>query len=442
MDQVNRPNAAALIQWQHMFNASSRLTNYIEHWSPVVTMIEFKLVWSRVLRFSDLLRRKKTSSLVDDAGMLTTNTKLFSRSLKTTGLSIALMAGSISVVAYQDMQSLADNDQRWLMHLPQGPGQSIASASTHGLDRRKTGSVVSASMADSMDFDQLTASLPKAPKPQVINRDLKGDRVVSSTIQRPPAHFSAGSVLQRNSLLTPLNAAKNQSLAFVKPKSAHEAFEVAAVFHAKEDRNKKRMDKLPVVVASLVQESESSILSYSEEPETKFSPFAAVLRDEGPVSIIPKLNNGDHLWADDPLPKASFSKKQQTCLANGIYFEARGEPARGQAAVAQVILNRVRNPAYPGSICGVVYQNKHWRNRCQFSFACDRIRDRISNPKLWTLAKQIAAETTAGRIWLTQVGSSTHYHATYVNPKWARSMKKVGKIGLHIFYRTKGGGWS
>ena len=105
-------------------------------------------------------------------------------------------------------------------------------------------------------------------------------------------------------------------------------------------------------------------------------------------------------------------------------------------------MNRVKNPAYPNSICGVVYQNKEWRNRCQFSFACDRIRDRVNDPKRWETAQYVARETTEGRIWLTEVGSSTHYHATYVKPKWAAHMKRVGRIGLHIFYRTFGGGWS
>jgi spore germination cell wall hydrolase CwlJ-like protein len=105
-------------------------------------------------------------------------------------------------------------------------------------------------------------------------------------------------------------------------------------------------------------------------------------------------------------------------------------------------LNRVRNPHYPNSICGVVYQNQHWYNRCQFSFACDRIKDRVKNKKLYRLAEHIAAETTAGRIWFPQVGSSTHYHANYVAPRWRKKMKRVGKIGLHIFYRTYGGGWS
>ena len=107
-----------------------------------------------------------------------------------------------------------------------------------------------------------------------------------------------------------------------------------------------------------------------------------------------------------------------------------------------MILNRVRNPAFPDSICGVVYQNRHWRNRCQFSFACDGIRDRITEPRQWRLAQDIAMAATAGKIWLDEIGSSTHYHATYVNPRWARSMKRLTRIGLHIFYRTYGGGWS
>jgi spore germination cell wall hydrolase CwlJ-like protein len=87
-------------------------------------------------------------------------------------------------------------------------------------------------------------------------------------------------------------------------------------------------------------------------------------------------------------------------------------------------------------------RTKSWRNRCQFSFACDGIKDRVRSPKHWDMAEEIALATTAGKIWLDQVGSSTHYHATYVRPPWAKRMRKVGKIGLHIFYVTYGGGWS
>jgi spore germination cell wall hydrolase CwlJ-like protein len=154
------------------------------------------------------------------------------------------------------------------------------------------------------------------------------------------------------------------------------------------------------------------------------------------------VTKDDHDWAATALPAKTFSEAEQRCLAAGIYFEARGESVKGQAAVAQVILNRVRNPTYPNTVCGVVYQNDNWRNRCQFSFACDGIKDRVRSPKHWNVAEEIALATTAGKIWLKEVGSSTHYHATYVRPPWAKRMRKVGKIGLHIFYVTYGGGWS
>ncbi|MFD2237213.1 cell wall hydrolase [Aureimonas populi] len=173
------------------------------------------------------------------------------------------------------------------------------------------------------------------------------------------------------------------------------------------------------------------------------SRFTDILRDRQPgKGFVPPIGAKDHSWAATPLPAAAFSKKEQTCLATGIYFEARGEVARGQEAVAQVILNRVRAPSYPDTICGVVYQNKHMRNRCQFSFACDGIPDRITNKRAYAKAERIALAVTRGEIWLPEVGSATHYHATYVAPRWARAMEKMEKIGLHVFYRTFNGGWN
>ena len=154
------------------------------------------------------------------------------------------------------------------------------------------------------------------------------------------------------------------------------------------------------------------------------------------------LAKGDHKWADDPLPRSVRSPSQRRCLAAGVYHEARGESVAGQKAVAQVILNRVRNPAYPSTICGVVYQNQHMRNACQFSFACDGLRDRIRSRKHWRTAKSVANDAIDGRFWLPSVGSSTHYHADYVWPRWRRKMKRLTKIGRHIFYRTRRGGWS
>lgn len=327
--------------------------------------------------------------------------------------------------------------------LPRADGASEGAA--HGLHDITTGSIAPADAPSAQDIAKYTITdVRMARKPQTVNRALKGGRVVSTTVKAPPDAFSAGSVLERHSMFAPLDVGKDVELAFVKAVPSEKAFEIAANFHPKKPKVDRLAPKpdLPVMVASLVRESVPNILAYSPEPKVQRSPFAEILEEDAPLNIIPKLGEGDHRWAAEPLPKASFSDEQQQCLTAGIYFEARGEPVKGQAAVAQVILNRVKNPTYPDSICGVVYQNKNWRNRCQFSFACDHIKDAVRDRKRWEVAQYVARETTEGRIWLKEVGSSTHYHATYVSPKWARSMKKVGRIGLHIFYRTFNGGWS
>jgi len=127
-------------------------------------------------------------------------------------------------------------------------------------------------------------------------------------------------------------------------------------------------------------------------------------------------------------------RRDQECLATAIYFEARGEPELGQRAVAQVVMNRVANPTYPDTVCGVIYQNVHWRNRCQFSFACDGIPDRVRDRTRWELANRIAKETLIGDSYLKKIGHATHYHATYVRPRWIRGMDRIDRIGRHIFY--------
>ena len=151
---------------------------------------------------------------------------------------------------------------------------------------------------------------------------------------------------------------------------------------------------------------------------------------------------GEHWWASNPLPVGVYSAREQKCLTEAVYFESRGEPVRGQQAVAQVVLNRVKNPAYPDTICGVVYQNKNLYNRCQFSFACDRIPDIVWSRPAWRIAEKVAEDVSYGRVMLDDVGTSTHYHATYVRPNWAGVFHRQAKIGKHIFYQTINGGWS
>ena len=143
--------------------------------------------------------------------------------------------------------------------------------------------------------------------------------------------------------------------------------------------------------------------------------------------------------ATDFTPNHTYSEREQWCLSTGIYFEARGESYRGQVAVAQTIMNRVAHPDYPSTICGVVYQNQHRRNACQFSFACDGIPDRINEPAAWAKAQEITQSVLNGEIFLTEVADATHYHATYVRPHWARNMDKLTQVGLHVFYRFKPG---
>jgi spore germination cell wall hydrolase CwlJ-like protein len=126
--------------------------------------------------------------------------------------------------------------------------------------------------------------------------------------------------------------------------------------------------------------------------------------------------------------------KARECLATAIYFEARGESKRGQAAVAQVILNRASSRGFPSTICGVVYQNANRRNGCQFSFACDGKSDRILERKAWQTANRIASDVLAGRSRIPELVNATHYHARYVSPYWAPKMKRLARIGRHIFY--------
>jgi spore germination cell wall hydrolase CwlJ-like protein len=131
--------------------------------------------------------------------------------------------------------------------------------------------------------------------------------------------------------------------------------------------------------------------------------------------------------------------KHEKCLANAIYFEARGESLRGQMAVAQVVINRVFSGHYPNNVCGVVYQStrRHRRLRCQFSFTCDRIPDRVTEPDAWERATRVARDALDGNFWLNDIGKATHYHARWVYPRWVHEMRRLDRIGVHTFYRPR-----
>jgi spore germination cell wall hydrolase CwlJ-like protein len=358
-----------------------------------------------------------------------------------------------TVTAYQDITSLIsgqESEARWAAVIERSVAGSVHQAEMPFNDPNArlgaiSGAGVKAVGIGEVAFRTKGKAIQSIPDEERVNRSEKQGRVVKVVPMAPPRLFNAGSIIeQKGAFLAPVQQGE-VPMAFLKPDIQGQEIQIAGVFHLKHDP--KAVPSMLPVVAKLVNNEEADVLATAYAPSepdyAKASPFASILREEEDTGrFIPPIDPGDHSWAKSPLPAKVFSAKEQKCLAEAVYFEARGEPVEGQAAVAQVVLNRVRNPAYPSTICGVVYQNDHWRNRCQFSFACDGIKDRITSPGHYRVAKDVAMAVTAGKIWLESVGSSTHYHATYVRPRWAGTMKKLTKIGQHIFYRTYGGGWN
>jgi spore germination cell wall hydrolase CwlJ-like protein len=126
------------------------------------------------------------------------------------------------------------------------------------------------------------------------------------------------------------------------------------------------------------------------------------------------------------------------CLASAVYYEAGNQDVNGARAVAQVVLNRVRHPAFPASVCGVVYQGSTRVTGCQFTFTCDGSLARRPDPAGWARAKAVAEAALVGAVY-APVGWATHYHADYVVPYWAATLAKNAVVGSHLFYHWAGG---
>lgn len=156
-------------------------------------------------------------------------------------------------------------------------------------------------------------------------------------------------------------------------------------------------------------------------------------------ALIPVIGAGGMQAASFMIPATNPAEMTALrCLTQAVYYEAAVEPIPGRRAVAQVVLNRVRHPAYPNSVCGVVYQGSERRTGCQFSFTCDGSLLRQPSVRAWSEAQAVARAALAGYVE-PAVGTATHYHADYVLPKWAFQLAKTSQIGRHIFYRFNGG---
>ena len=156
-------------------------------------------------------------------------------------------------------------------------------------------------------------------------------------------------------------------------------------------------------------------------------------------------NSAAQLMSDHPVRAAAamvftaHSQNDSDCLTQAVYYEARGEGADGMRAVAQVILNRVRHPAYPKTICGVVYQGAYQHVSCQFSFVCNGAMGGPLEAWAWRRAKSVAEAALGGYV-MTAVGTATSFHTTGVNPGWSGTMDRVTQVGSHIFYQFRGRG--
>lgn len=151
-----------------------------------------------------------------------------------------------------------------------------------------------------------------------------------------------------------------------------------------------------------------------------------------PSTISSKKVYESSYLASLPKPKKS---KELNCLAEALYFEARGETVKGQFAVAEVILNRVESSRYPDSVCGVINQGTGRKFACQFTYTCDGKAEVISEPKAYAQVSKVANLLLLGKVERKLTKGATHYHTTAVRPNWARKFPKTAKIGSHIFYR-------
>jgi hypothetical protein len=194
----------------------------------------------------------------------------------------------------------------------------------------------------------------------------------------------------------------------------------------------------PILVPPSAELAEQSV-----DTNIKLSALEDTGNDTGSGESIAGKDDGSRLQT--PAQRLGLEgnerAKAEKCLADAVYFEARGEVRKGQEAVAQVVMNRVFSGYYPHDVCGVVYQNAHRHLACQFTFACEgKDLNRIDEPDMWEQAKSIAKDTLDGKIWLAEVGHATHYHAYWVHPSWVHEMTRLFKLGVHTFYRPRNWG--
>lgn len=401
-------------------------------------------------------------------------------------------------IGYQDIASQLVHQpgvaQRWQQHLFAMPRNSLRIASFNfvrpiGTDVPDAASVTLVSLGSNpgrgSDITGSLGSNPFAPAVRplqssdypAVMRAAKGDRLpmavppvhsVSPASQNAPAPNGDEKTAAENAsssepldqeLQEALNSPRLPQYDTAKPDDSTLDESALAVLHATSNHAVAPRDPFSIKTATLFFGSsalgesggalerwqpgeEPVVIMPGGDPDLKQQVLLTPNADlsAGGESIAPKGEVNKESPAQRLRLDAKARAKGEKCLAEAVYFEARGEAVRGQIAVAQVVMNRVFSGFYPTTICGVVYQNKGRHLACQFTFACDNVRDVINEPDMWERAKRIAKATLDGKLWLPEVGKSTHYHAYWVRPSWVHEMKKMYRFGVHTFYRPKAWG--
>ena len=191
-------------------------------------------------------------------------------------------------------------------------------------------------------------------------------------------------------------------------------------------------DRIEVRLASLLKADRIAVSKLSEERLERLSlaPKTSLTPVSRPHDFI-QVEYSKAWLAKQPAPKGDA---QWRCLAEALYFEARGETVKGQFAVAEVILNRVKSRKYPNSVCGVINQGTGRKYACQFTYTCDGIKEVIGEPRAFKQVGRVARAMLDGAPKRLTKGA-THYHTKSVNPRWARVFPRTSTIGYHHFYK-------
>jgi hypothetical protein len=348
---------------------------------------------------------------------------------------LSLFFLSTDRLAYQDLASLLVNQpqvaERARTYFLSNPMNSLRAA-TFSLPRPVGASIplIPASLDITGSIGQsarggLDEAAPME-QPQTVNRSAKADRLPMAPLpeaqtaeaptepenEKGPRADHAGTLLPNADPLPPSGVAARISRLFFNT----DAVDLPAMNF--EHRGMSPVERLQNVSLPDVRRGDSSSIASK----------GIVTGEEGqPRSPAERLG----------LIGMAARTKAEKCLAEAVYFESRGEVYRGQVAVAQVVVNRAFSGFYPEDICGVVYQNAHRYLACQFTFACEGKKLIVTEHALWKQAQDISRDMLDGKIWLSDVGKATHYHAYWVNPSWVREMRTIQRIGVHTFYRPR-----